>query len=141
MGRSAGARSARPRVLLGVTVVQAVLVAGIAGVGLFWRDAGVLPAGLAIGMWLLWGVGFGMAMPVRSAYINEFIPSQQRATVLSLDALFSDAGGVAGQPALGWVSQHISMPVAWLLGAGAVLLAAPFYRRSGAAASSDASLR
>lgn len=126
------------KVLLGVTLVQAVAVAAIAVVGFSARTPGALPAGLAIAAWLVWGFAFGISMPVRSAYINDYIPSAQRATVLSFDALFGDAGGAAGQPALGWVAQHVSMPLAWLVGGGLTAFAARFYGVSGAAARSAA---
>jgi MFS family permease len=39
--------------------------------------------------------------PMRQAFINGLIPSEQRATVLSFDSLMSSAGGVVAQPALG----------------------------------------
>jgi hypothetical protein len=76
----------------------------------------------------------GVSGPIRSSYINDYIPSAQRATVLSLDAFFGDTGAAVGQPVLGWVSGRISIPVAWLIGA-AFLVTAPFlYVSSGAAA-------
>jgi len=42
-------------------------------------------------------------MPVRQAFVNGLIPSEQRATVLSFDSLMGSAGGVVFQPALGRV--------------------------------------
>lgn len=125
------------RVLLWVTVSQAVAVFGIAVVGFATRTPGVLPAALAIAVWLGWGLAFGISMPVRSAYINDHIPSAQRATVLSFDALFGDAGGVVGQPGLGWIAQHVSMPLAWLLGGAVSAFAARYYGISGAAAKAE----
>ena len=44
---------------------------------------------------------FAVAEPVRQAYLNDMIPSKQRATVLSFDSLFGSLGGVFIQPALG----------------------------------------
>jgi len=119
-------------VTLGLTV-------GIAAIGLSGVGPGLLPAGLAIALWLCFGVVFGVTGPVRMAYINSYIPSAQRATVLSLDAFFSDAGGSGGQPALGWLSERATIPVAWL--AGSVFLAAGplLYRASGRAAEEQAS--
>jgi hypothetical protein len=38
---------------------------------------------------------------VRQAYLNDMIPANQRATVLSFDSLFGNLGGVVIQPALG----------------------------------------
>jgi MFS family permease len=107
---------------------------GIAAVGFLALEPGWVPATLAILLWLVFGAVFGISGPVRMSYLNEHIPSAQRATVLSLDAFFGDAGGTVGQPALGWVSDARSIPVAWLIGSGFVALTAPLYGRSGKAA-------
>jgi MFS family permease len=48
-----------------------------------------------------WSLASAASMPVRQAYLNGMIPSQQRATILSFDSLMSSAGGVVFQPALG----------------------------------------
>ena len=93
-----------------------------------------VPRSLAIGLWLLFGLVFGLTAPIRQGFINDHIPSAQRATVLSLDALFADAGGTVGQPGLGWISGRFSIPVGWLIG-GVFLGVVPFfYRLAGRAA-------
>ena len=51
-----------------------------------------------------WAFVFAIEMPLRQAYINGVIPSEQRATVLSFDSLMGSAGGVVAQPALGRVA-------------------------------------
>ena len=125
------------RVLEGAAGVQALLVFAIAGVGLIFTRPGLLPAGLAIGLWLVFGFIFGLSTPIRMAYINEHIPSAERATVLSLDSFFGDAGGAVGQPALGWVSGRTSIPIGWLIG-GVFMAAAPLlYARSATAATTE----
>lgn len=48
-----------------------------------------------------WGLIGAAVTPVRQAYLNDLIPSKQRATVLSFDSLLASSGGVATQPALG----------------------------------------
>jgi len=55
----------------------------------------------AIGMVVLWGLIGASVMPVRQAYLNDLIPSKQRATVLSFDSLLGSSGGVVSQPLLG----------------------------------------
>lgn len=112
-----------------------VLTVGIAAIGLSGVSPGFLPAGIAIALWLAFGVVFGITGPVRMAYINSYIPSAQRATVLSLDAFFADAGGSGGQPALGWLSERATIPVAWLTGAAFLAITPLLYRASGRAAS------
>ncbi|ANP72275.1 MFS transporter [Cryobacterium arcticum] len=56
---------------------------------------------LAVVFLTVWGFVFAVAEPVRQAYLNDMIPSKQRATVLSFDSLFGSLGGVFIQPALG----------------------------------------
>src|SRR5215213_2000635 len=55
----------------------------------------------AIGLIVVWGLLFAATTPIRSAYMNGLIPSQQRATILSFDSLMSSSGGVWAQPVLG----------------------------------------
>jgi sugar phosphate permease len=130
-----GATRRRPlRVLAFGSIASALGVLGIAAVGLSKMAPGVLPAAIAIGLWFVWSLMFGLLGPVRAACINEFIPSAQRATVLSLDSLFGDAGGALGQPALGWVATVASLPLAWAISAVAFLGAAPLYFASDRAA-------
>jgi predicted MFS family arabinose efflux permease len=56
---------------------------------------------IAVVFLILWALCFSFAEPVRLAFINDQIASEQRATVLSFDALLGSAGGVVGQPLLG----------------------------------------
>jgi MFS family permease len=56
---------------------------------------------LALVLLAAWCISLGVATPLRSAYVNGVIPSEQRATVLSFDALMGSAGGVVAQPVLG----------------------------------------
>ena len=57
--------------------------------------------GIAVALLAAWAMIFAIEEPMRQAFINGVIPSQQRATVLSFDALMGSAGGVVAQPALG----------------------------------------
>ena len=50
---------------------------------------------------VLWALLSATALPIRQAYLNGLIPSQQRATILSFDSLVSSTGGVVAQPILG----------------------------------------
>ena len=54
------------------------------------------------------------------------IPSQQRATILSFDSLFSSAGGIVAQPALGRSADVYGYKTSYLLSAAASALALPF---------------
>jgi MFS family permease len=118
-------------------VVAALAVAAIGVVGLVGLSPGVLPAAIAIVLWIAWSVVFGLLGPVRGGFINEHIPSAQRATILSLDSLFADAGGAVGQPALGWIATRFSIALAWIFGSAFFAAAAPLYAAAGRAASDE----
>lgn len=132
--RGKGEKRRHPARLLAVgSLVSAAGVFGIAAVGFARLTPGALPAGIAIGLWFAWSFMFGMLGPIRAGYINENIPSAERATVLSLDSLFGDAGGSVGQPILGWIATVGSLPIAWALSAIAFTGATPLYLRSAVA--------
>lgn len=126
MTTPAGRRSA-PRVLALIAGLSAVLLVGIGVSGLVMRQAGLLPFGVVVVLWLAVSVGMGLSGPIRQAFINEHIPSRRRATILSLDAFFGDIGGSAGQPGLGYLAQAASIPVAMTLGALVLFVPIPLY--------------
>lgn len=74
----------------------------------------------------LWALNFAIIIPVRRAFINELISSQQRATVLSLDSLMGSSGGVIFQPLLGKVADVWSYPVSYLFSSCISLISLPF---------------
>jgi MFS family permease len=65
-------------------------------------------------------------MPIRQAYLNDMIPSKQRATVLSFDSLMDSSGGVVIQPVLGRAADVYSYSASFVLGALFQLAAVPF---------------
>jgi MFS family permease len=77
------------------------------------------------------GILSGLVMPIRQAFINDYIPSAQRATVLSLDSLFGEVGGVFGQLGLGYLARLTSKAVAYTLGGVVYFVAVPLYVRAG----------
>jgi MFS family permease len=81
---------------------------------------------VALVLLVIWGLMFSLGMPIRQAYLNGLIPSQQRATVLSFDNLMASAGGAAAQPALGRVADVGGYSTAYLVSAGIQLAAVPF---------------
>lgn len=136
--RDGDLRRSPARVLAWSMGIIAVLTAAIAAVGLLVGTPGVAPLFVAAALWSAWNVVYGIVGPVRQAYLNEHVPSAQRATVLSLDAFFADVGGTGGQPALGWLAKATSIPVGWLVGAAFLGLTVPGYRASGRAAAMQA---
>jgi MFS family permease len=95
-----------------------------------------------------WALVFAIEAPLRQAFVNGVIPSEQRATVLSFDALMGSAGGVVAQPALGRIADVNGYAVSYLVSSGIQALALPFFvlaRREDAAsdlirADADASM-
>lgn len=91
----------------------------------------------ALVLLIVWCLAEAAATPVRQAYLNDLIPSQQRATVLSFDSLMGSAGGVVIQPALGRTADLTSYGTSYAFGALIHLAAVPFLvtsRREGHAA-------
>jgi MFS family permease len=81
---------------------------------------------LALGLFVAWALGSAFAIPIRQAFINPLIPAQQRATVLSFDALMGSAGGVVAQPTLGRVADVGGYAASYVVSAAISALAIPF---------------
>jgi len=73
-----------------------------------------------------WALIFSASGPLRQAYVNGCIPSDQRATVLSFDALMGSAGGVVAQPALGRVADLSGYGTSYLFVGAIQAVAIPF---------------
>jgi MFS family permease len=137
----------------GIAGLAAAIVAGVQIIGgltvsrvrrLFGRRTsalligGALNIGLLVLLWLthdfviallllvVWSFVFAIESPLRQAFINGLIPSEQRATVLSFDSLMASAGGVVTQPALGRVADVNGYGPAYLVSAVISALAMPF---------------
>ncbi|WP_083936923.1 MFS transporter [Longispora albida] len=104
----------------------AILVAAAAG------TVAVFAIGLVPDFWVvvalitLWGLAFTAAGPIQQAYLNDMIPSSQRATILSFASLMGSSGGIVAQPALGRSADVWGYPASYLLSAGISALALPF---------------
>ena len=103
---------------------QALAVATLILIGLievFW---------VAIVLITVWGLLFAASVPIRQAYLNERIPSQQRATILSFDSLMSSGGGVVAQPILGRTADVWGYPASYLLSGAISAIALPFLAKA-----------
>jgi MFS family permease len=92
---------------------------------------------VALLLLVAWALVFAAEMPIRQAYLNDMIPSRQRATVLSFESSMGSTGGVVIQPALGKVADTYSYGASLVVGGAIQLIAAPFLylsRREHAAA-------
>ena len=105
-------------------ILEALAVAMLALIGLignFW---------VVVVLITLWGlVGFAGG-PIRQAYLNGMIPSQERATILSFDSLINSTGGIVAQPLLGKSADVWGYQVSYLLSAAGTALALPFIARA-----------
>jgi MFS family permease len=126
------------RVLVWTSLGMAACAVGVGVVGLATGSASLV--GFVLLVILLTGFGLlnGVLEPIRQAYLNENIPSAQRATVLSFDSFFADIGAVVGQVGLGYAAQALSKAAAYTIGGVISVLAAPLYRRAGKASDKQA---
>jgi MFS family permease len=99
---------------------EIVSVLALLGIGL------IESFGAVIALIAVWGLLFAATMPIRQAYLNGMIPSQQRATILSFDSLMSSTGGVVAQPLLGRSADVWGYPTSYVLSAGISALSLPF---------------
>ena len=111
----------RGLILMVAVGVSTVAVIGAALVQQFW---------VAAPLYLVSTTAFGVYVPVKQGWLNARIPSAERATIISLDALFGDAGMTVGQVGLGYLSQAVSIPAAWLVGGLAQAAALPLLARA-----------
>jgi MFS family permease len=81
---------------------------------------------VALLLFAVWALIFAFEAPLRQAFINGLIPSEQRATVLSFDALLGSAGGVVAQPALGRTADVFGYPASYVVSGALQALAIPF---------------
>ena len=82
---------------------------------------------VAIALLVVWALMFSAIMPIRQAFVNGCIPSKQRATVLSFDALLGSSGGVVSQPLLGRSADVWSYSTSYFFTAAITAAAIPFY--------------
>ncbi|AWB96577.1 MFS transporter [Agromyces badenianii] len=104
------------------TIIASLVVSSLVLVALgvnqnFW---------LALVLLTVWGLVDAAAGPVQQAYLNDMIPSQQRATVLSFDSLLGSTGGAVIQPVLGRSADVLGYPGSLLVSGGIQALAVPF---------------
>jgi MFS family permease len=103
---------------------EVLSVAALLGIGL------IESFGVVIALVSVWGLLFAASMPIRQAYLNGMIPSQQRATILSFDSLMSSTGGVVAQPVLGRSADVWGYPTSYVISAGISAISLPFLLRT-----------
>lgn len=69
----------------------------------------------------------GVQSPVRQAFIHRVVPTQQRATVVSLDSMITGGASVVGQTGLGYVAEQDGFSAGYVVCGAVTLAALPFY--------------
>jgi MFS family permease len=104
---------------------DALLIGGVLAV-VFLAILGLKPGFvIALALLALWACIGAVTRPMRQAFLNDVIPSEQRATVLSFDSLIGSAGGVVAQPILGRVADVSGYAVSYLVSAAVQVVALP----------------
>jgi MFS family permease len=80
---------------------------------------------VAVASLLVVAAAMGVMMPVRQAYLHQVTASENRATVVSFDAMVSSVGGVGGQVGLGAVSDARGFSAGYIVGGALTSLAIP----------------
>lgn len=107
----------RTTVLILSGVVGAVILVALGITQVFWA---------ALVLLTLWAIVESAGTPVRQAYLNDMIPSKQRATVLSFDSLMGSSGGVVVQPLLGRAADVYGYSTSLAISGVIELIAVPF---------------
>jgi MFS family permease len=118
--------SLRTNLIFLAVALETIILAGIGAVGFMQDDLGMGAFYIAIALLTLWALVFAIAGPIRQAFLNGLIPSEQRATVLSFDSLMGSIGGAVTQPAMGRVADVSGYAASYLVSAGINAMALPF---------------
>ena len=113
------------RALVGFNIVIAAATVGFALMGRYE---------LALAAVITRSVAFMLVRPIQGTWLNQHIPSQVRATVLSMNSQMNALGQIAGGPGVGWVGGRYgvrsAIGLAGLLLTPALALYARFIRTS-----------
>ncbi len=106
----------RTTLLLWAAGVQTAAAVGVGLADSFWT---------AVAFFLVMMAAAGVITPVRQAYLNLSVPSEQRATVISFDSMFQNGGGILGQTGLGYMTRQHGIGNGYLVGGLATVLVLP----------------
>ena len=106
----------RTTLLLWASVVSSITLVGVGLTNSFY---------VAVGLYLVSMVAYGVLTPVKQAYMHKIIPSEQRATVISFDSLMASGGSMIGQSGLGYLAHVRSFSSGYITGGLTTILAIP----------------
>ena len=110
----------RTTLLLAACAVQSIAAIVLGVADSFW---------IAVPALLLMTGSLGVTSPVRSAYLHQVVPTEQRATVVSFDSMVSNAGGIGSQVGLGALGEARGVGTAFVVGGVATAAALPLVAR------------
>lgn len=79
---------------------------------------------------LMYEIGRGMLNPAHKAYLNKYIPGEQRATILSFDSMMGKFGAAMGLVVFGLIAKNYSIQVSWFVSGILLLLLIPIYLKT-----------
>jgi MFS family permease len=120
VGRLAKPGRRRTTILLWAAAVTTATMVATGVIRSFWVTVPIFLVGAVVG---------GVLQPVRQTYLHRSIPTSERATLVSFDSLMGSLGSVGGQTGLGYLSQERSIPVGFVVGGLATILALPIFAR------------
>ncbi len=113
-----------PRILLRVSERKALLLCQVvAGAGI----AATVSTGLfapSLALFYAHELGRGAFGPIKTAYLHDNIPSKERATVVSFESISHHVGGAVGLVLSGALAEYGSIPLAWIVSGGTLLIVA-----------------
>lgn len=110
----------RTTILIGAAAITTATMVATGAVQTFW---------VTVPIFLLGAIAGGVLQPVRQTYLHASIPTSERATLVSFDALVGSLGSVGGQTGLGYLSQERSVPAGFVIGGLATVLVLPIFGR------------
>jgi MFS family permease len=110
----------RTTILLATSAVLSTTMVATGVIQNFW---------VTVPVFLLGAVAAGVEEPVRQTYLHHSIPTSERATLVSFDALVGSLGSIGGTTGLGYLSQVRSIPAGFVVGGLATFLAVPIFAR------------
>jgi MFS family permease len=118
VGRIAVPGRRRTSILIAGSALTTVAMVTVGAIQMFW---------VAVPAFLIGAVLFGIMAPVRQTFLHSIIPSSERATLVSFDALMGSLGSVGGQTGLGYLAQVRSVADGFVVGGLATIVAVPLY--------------
>ncbi|MBE0689049.1 MAG: MFS transporter [Anaerolineae bacterium] len=106
----------RTTIMIGAMVVFVICMTGVGLTSSFY---------LAVTLFLIAMGTTGVSQPVRQSYIHHLAPSEQRATIVSVDSMFASGGAIVSQIGLGQVAQTGGIAQGYVIGGVASALCLP----------------